>query len=143
MAENVCTTCGRPFGAGLAEPEGREQTRRDYARWGWVLREFVLLNILFIIWRIVGQFSLFHEAGAFGRGRWLWHAERVLHLPNEAALQRPILGHETFDRIANGYYAWAHIAVFAAMLLWLLCRHRDAYPEVAQPGRRVHRRSRC
>ena len=37
------------------------------------LREFsqhpVLLNILFILWRIVGRISLFHQAGAFARGR--------------------------------------------------------------------------
>jgi hypothetical protein len=98
------------------------------ARWGWLLREFVILNVLFIVWRIVGQISVFHEAGAFGRGRWIWHAERVLHLPSEAALQRQILGHETLDRVANGYYAWGHIAVFAAMLLWLMIWHREAYP---------------
>lgn len=129
MAENVCTTCGRPFGEGLAEPQSREKTKRDLARWGWLLREFVLLNVLFILWRIVGQTSLFHKAGAFGRGRWLWHAERVLHLPSEAALQREILGRPTLDRIANGYYAWAHIVVFALALLWLMIRHRDVYPK--------------
>jgi hypothetical protein len=129
MAENVCTSCGRPFGEGLAEPELNEKTRRDLARWGWLLKEFVLLNILFIVWRIVGRVSVFHEAGAFSRGRWLWHAERVLHLPSEAALQRQILGHDTWDRIANGYYAWAHIVVFAAALLWLMLRHRDVYPK--------------
>ncbi|MGN6475097.1 MAG: phosphatase PAP2 family protein [Mycobacteriales bacterium] len=129
MAENVCTSCGRPFGEGLAPAEGHGRSKRDLARWGWVLREFVLLNILFILWRIVGRVSLFHEAGAFGRGRWIWHAERVLHLPSEAALQRQILGHATWDRIANGYYAWGHIAVFAATLLWLLFWHRDVYPK--------------
>jgi hypothetical protein len=129
MEENVCTSCGRPFGEGLAEPDAKERTRQGLARWGWLLREFVLLNILFILWRIVGRISLFHQAGAFARGRWLWHAERVLHLPSEAALQRQILGHATWDRIANGYYAWAHIVVFAAALLWLMVRHREAYPK--------------
>jgi len=102
---------------------------RVVTRWGWVIREFVFLNLLFVIWRIAGHYSVFHEAGAFARGRWLWHAERVLHVPSEATLQRGILGHDTFDRIANGYYAWAHIVVFAAMLLWLLFRHRDVYPK--------------
>ncbi|HVV76241.1 MAG TPA: phosphatase PAP2 family protein [Mycobacteriales bacterium] len=129
MAENVCTSCGRPFGEGLADAAERERTQRDLSRWGWLLREFVLLNVLFVIWRIVGHYSLFHQSGAFGRGRWLWHAERVLHLPSEAAMQRDVLGHATLDRIANGYYAWAHIVVFAAMLLWLMVRHRDVYPK--------------
>jgi hypothetical protein len=128
MAENSCTTCGRPFGEGLADASQPAQAR-DFRRWGWLLREFVLLNILFILWRVVGRVSLFHEAGAVGRGKWLWHAERVLHLPNEAAVQREILHHATLDRIANGYYAWAHIFVFAVALLWLMFRHRDVYPK--------------
>jgi hypothetical protein len=128
MAENVCTSCGRAFGEGLADPVNGETVRREASRWGWLLKEFVLLNILFIVWRIVGHYSVFHEAGAFGRGRWLWHAERVLHLPSEATMQRQLLGHATWSRIANGYYAWAHIVVFAAVLLWLMARHRDVYP---------------
>ncbi|HWC34365.1 MAG TPA: phosphatase PAP2 family protein [Mycobacteriales bacterium] len=129
MAHDVCTSCGRAFGEGLADPGEREAARRDLSRWGWLLREFIVLNVLFILWRVVGRISLFHEAGAFGRGRWLWHAERVLHLPSEAAMQRQILGHVTLDRIANGYYAWAHIVVFAGVLLWLMVRHRDVYPQ--------------
>jgi hypothetical protein len=112
----------------LADAAAAERTKRDLGRWGWLLREFVILNVLFILWRVVGRISLFHEAGAFARGRWLWHVERVLHLPSEAALQRQILGHSTFDRVANGYYAWGHIAVFAAALLWLMIWHREAYP---------------
>jgi hypothetical protein len=128
MAENACTSCGRPFGEGLVQPDAPERIR-DYARWGWVLREFVVLNVLFVLWRIVGRVSLFHTAGAFGRGRWLWHAERVLHLPSEAAMQRQILGHATLSRIANGYYEWAHAALLAVVLLWLLLRHRDVYPQ--------------
>jgi hypothetical protein len=128
MADNACSDCGRAFGEGLGTSKANvEQTKRTLGRWGWVLREFVLLNVLFIIWRVVGHVSLFHEAGAFGRGRWIWHAERTLHLPSEAAMQRAILGHATLARIANGYYAWAHAALLVATLLWLLVRHRDEY----------------
>jgi hypothetical protein len=135
MAVDVCPACGWSVGAELAATPVSAADRaapaqaREFARWGWVLREFVVLNVLFVLWRIVGHVSLFHEAGAFGRGRWLWHAERVLHLPNEAAMQRQILGHATLARIANGYYAWAHIAFFAVALLWLMVRHRDVYPK--------------
>jgi hypothetical protein len=128
MADNACQACGRAFGEGLGTAKANvEQTKRSLGRWGWVLREFVLLNVLFIIWRVVGHVSLFHEAGAFGRGRWIWHAERTLHLPSEAAMQRAILGHATLARIANGYYAWAHAVLLVGMLLWLLLRHRDDY----------------
>ncbi|HVW81279.1 MAG TPA: phosphatase PAP2 family protein [Mycobacteriales bacterium] len=132
MALDSCPSCGWSIGAGLGaspgEPGTAEHARR-FAQWAWLLREFLLLNVLFVLWRIVGHVSLFHRAGAFSRGRWLWHAERVLRLPDEASVQRPVLGHATWDRILNGYYAWAHIAVFAAALLWLMIRHRDVYPK--------------
>jgi hypothetical protein len=92
-----------------------------------VVRELVVLNILFVVWRLVGGVSLLHASGAFSGGRSLWHAERWLHLPNEAALQRMILPHATFSRICNGYYEWAHAPLLALTLIWLLWRHREAY----------------
>jgi hypothetical protein len=126
MAEDVCTSCGRAFAEGLAaEPSAPSRARRD---WPMILRDFVILNVLFIIWRIVGSVSLFHEAGAFTRGRWVWHLERTLHLPNEAAMQRAILPHEALSRFFNGYYEYAHAPLLAATLIWLLWRHREAYP---------------
>jgi PAP2 superfamily len=131
MSGDVCTECGRGFGEGLAleAPEAAARTKRNLARWGLVLREFVVLNVLFVIWRIVGQVSVFHETGAFSRGRWIWTAERAMHLPDEAAMQRAILPHVALSKLANGYYEYAHAALLAATLLWLLWRHRDAYPK--------------
>jgi hypothetical protein len=126
MSEDVCTACGRAFSEGLAID--RPAPRREHRNWGLILRDFVVLNVLFILWRIVGRVSLFHEAGAFGRGQWIWSLERTLHLPNEAAMQRAILPHETLSRIANGYYEYAHAPLLAITLIWLLWRHRDAYP---------------
>jgi hypothetical protein len=123
MHDNTCSSCGRAFGEGLDAPV----TRRDVRRWGLVARELVVLNVLFVIWRVVGHVSLFHETGAFGRGRWIWHAERVGHLPSEAWLQRGILPHATLARICNGYYEYAHAVLLAAVLLWLLVWHREAY----------------
>ncbi|HEX3824584.1 MAG TPA: phosphatase PAP2 family protein [Mycobacteriales bacterium] len=127
MADDVCGSCGRAFAEGLAsEPPAKPRVHRN---WPMILRDFVILNVLFILWRIVGQVSLFHESGAFGRGRWIWHAERVLHLPSEAAMQRAILPHVTLSRICNGYYEYAHAPLLALTLIWLLWRHRDQYPK--------------
>jgi PAP2 superfamily len=123
MDADACTTCGRPFGEGLDKP----LTRRDYRRWGLVVREIIVLNVLFIVWRVVGHVSLFHTAGAFNRGRAIWRFERAAHLPSEAAMQRTILPHATVSQIANGYYEYAHAILLAAMLLWLLVRHREVY----------------
>lgn len=125
MDANTCTSCGRGFGDGLATDQ--EEIKRNLGRWGFALRELIVLNVLFILWRIVGRVSLFHEAGAFGRGRWLWSTERTLHLPSEAYLQAGVLPHVTLSKICNGYYEYAHASMLAATVLWLLWRHRDSY----------------
>jgi hypothetical protein len=125
MAEDACPSCGRLFGEGLVP--AAPAVRRSVGRWGFVVRELIVLNVLFILWRIVGRVSLFHEAGAFSRGSWIWRLERNLRLPNEAAMQRAVLPHATLARIANGYYEYAHAILLAAVLVWLLVRHRDQY----------------
>jgi hypothetical protein len=126
LEADACAGCGRPFGSGLSlTPPPRPRRARA---WGYVVRELVILNVLFILWRVVGRLSLLHGRGALGRGAAIWHAERVLHLPSEARLQRAVLGHATLDRVANGWYAYSHAVGLAAVLVWLLLRHREAYP---------------
>jgi hypothetical protein len=125
MAQDACTTCGRPFGEGLAL--GAAAATAERGRWALILRELIVLNVLFILWRVVGRVSVFHAAGAFGRGRWIWHLERAVHLPNEASLQHAVLGHATLSKICNGFYEYAHAPALAAVLLWLLWRHREEY----------------
>jgi hypothetical protein len=124
LAVNVCPSCGREFGEGLriGPPPGRA-----LSRWLVVVRELVVLNVLFVLWRVVGGVSLLHASGAYSRGRSLWRAERWLHLPNEAALQRMVLPHATFSRLCNGYYEWAHAPLLALTLLWLLWRPPGVY----------------
>lgn len=125
MAENACPSCGRAFGEGLAADH--QEVKRTLGRWGFVVRELIVLNVLFILWRVVGRLSLFHEARAFGRGRWVWNLERTLHLPSEASLQAAVLPHATLARMCNGYYEYAHAPLLAATVLWLLWRHREFY----------------
>jgi hypothetical protein len=125
MAEDACPACGRPFGEGLAADH--TVVARRLGRWGFWLREFVILNVLFVVWRIVGRVSIFHQAGAVGRGRWLWRLERTLHLPSEASVQHTLLPHATLSKVSNEFYAWAHAPMLALTLLWLLWRHRDVY----------------
>lgn len=125
VVEDECPSCGRAFGEGLAL--GGPAAAVERGRLIFVIRELVVLNVLFIIWRVVGRVSVFHEAGAFDRGRGLWSLERSLHLPSEASIQRPFLAHDTLARIANGYYEYAHAALLLVMLLWLLWRHREHY----------------
>ena len=69
-------------------------------------------------------------SGALPRARWLWHAERVLHLPSETALQRPFLSHPLLVQACNLYYDILHFPLLGACLIWLYARHRESYPRI-------------
>src|SRR5215469_11559511 len=52
------------------------------------LREAGTVLALFALWQLAGSHQILGSGGAFGRARWLWRAERVLHMPSETAVQR-------------------------------------------------------
>jgi PAP2 superfamily protein len=64
---------------------------------------------------------------ALSRARWLWHTERILHLPSEAALQRMILPHPLLVQASDLYYDILHFPVLIACLIWLFVWHRERY----------------
>ncbi|HEY2521367.1 MAG TPA: phosphatase PAP2 family protein [Streptosporangiaceae bacterium] len=97
---------------------------------GRFTRETALLAGLFALWQYAGSFSFMPSDGGLPRGRWLWHAERWLHLPSEAALQRVFLPHPLIIQFANLYYAALHFPVLLATLAWLFIWHRDQYRRV-------------
>ena len=68
--------------------------------------------------------------GALPRARWLWHAERLLHLPSETAVQRVFLPHPLVVQAFNLYYAGLHFPVLFTCLVWLFIWHRDQYRQV-------------
>src|SRR4030088_3220290 len=51
-------------------------------------QETALVLVLFGLWQFAGSFSVMGPGGALGRGRWIWHLERVMHLPNETSVDR-------------------------------------------------------
>jgi hypothetical protein len=83
---------------------------------------------LFAMWQIANRLTHGHTTGGLKRGRWLWHAERVMHFPSERDLQTLILGHPDVVRAANYYYDTAHLTLMLIFLVWLWLRHRDRYP---------------
>ncbi len=93
-----------------------------------VAGEAALLFGLYALWQFAGSFTVMGTAGAVSRGRWLWHAERMAHLPSEAAVQRPFLPHPLLVQGFNYYYDILHFPVLGICLVWLYVRHRDAYP---------------
>jgi hypothetical protein len=83
---------------------------------------------LFALWQVANGLTRGHTTGGLDRGRAVWHAERVLHLPSERSVQDLIIGHPTLVRGANYYYDTAHLTLMVVFLVWLWLRHRDRYP---------------
>jgi PAP2 superfamily len=90
-------------------------------------RESALVFGLFTLWQFAGSFSVMGPGGALARGRWIWHFERELHLPNEASVQRLFLPHPLLVQAFNLYYDVLHFPVLIACLVWLFIWHRDIY----------------
>jgi hypothetical protein len=95
-----------------------------------VVTEAALLFWLYGLWQFAGSFTVMSQAGAMGRARWLWHAERVAHLPSETSVQRIFLPHPALVQAFDLYYDILHFPVLGACLVWLYVRHRDRYPAI-------------
>jgi len=93
-------------------------------------RETAVVLVLFALWQMAGSFVLMGPEGALDRGQWIWHAERVVHLPSETVLQHAFLPHPLIVQALNLYYAGLHFLVVIACLVWVFVRHRRQYPRV-------------
>ena len=87
---------------------GRATRAALWALWGGVAWEAALLFGLYALWQFAGSFSVMGTSGAVPRARWLWQAERFLHLPSETALQQPVLSHPLLVQASNLYYDILH-----------------------------------
>jgi hypothetical protein len=106
------------------------RTWRGGRLWGGVAQEAGLLFVLYALWQFAGSFSVMSPAGALPRARWIWHAERVAHLPSETAVQHPFLAHPLLIQAFNLYYDVLHFPLLGACLIWLYARHRADYPRI-------------
>jgi hypothetical protein len=95
-----------------------------------VLAEAALLFGLYGLWQFAGSFTVMSPVGAVSRARWLWHAERTLHLPSETSVQRLFLPHPLLVQAFNLYYDTLHFALLGVCLGWLYVRHRESYPAI-------------
>ena len=119
------------LGAGLALLGAAARRGPARTRWaGPYLREAAVLCALYAAWQVLLDALVTRTAGAVGRGRWVWHAERDLRWPGEAWFQRPFLHHPALGRAADVWYGAAHFTVMGIFLAWMFARHRDRYPAV-------------
>ncbi|GAB3960389.1 hypothetical protein GCM10027614_82120 [Micromonospora vulcania] len=91
------------------------------------LRELGLVAALFLLYKVARLAVAGRVSTALANGESVWHLERLFHLPNEAAVQRPVLAHDLLVHLANGYYAYVHFPATAAALIWLYARHPAHY----------------
>lgn len=91
-------------------------------------KESGLVFVIYAAWRKLGEITVVGTGGAFGRARWVWHAERWMHLPNEVTLQRWALHATWLVRSMNIYYIVFHVAPLGVFLVWLYVRHRESFP---------------
>src|SRR5205814_2085241 len=68
---------------GAAGVAAQRSARRALASVGRTAREIGLLLGLYTVWILLGRISVMGTGQAVARGRWVWHAERVLRLPSE------------------------------------------------------------
>ena len=90
-------------------------------------QETALIIGLFALWQYAGSFGFAGPDGALSRARWIWHVERVLHLPSETSWQQFFLPHPLIIQIFNLYYLSLHFAVLIIILIWLFIWHRPDY----------------
>ncbi len=134
----LAAVSGSALRAGLAlqaaqdrDAAGRGTLPRSRPRWPRVtakalLESSVVLG-LFTFWQIAGGWALTRVDGAFQRGHWIMAAEQRMGLPSELTVQQVVLGHDTWIRIINTFYLYAHINSIVLFLVWMFVRHRSQY----------------
>ncbi|UFR01094.1 phosphatase PAP2 family protein [Streptomyces sp. Go40/10] len=92
-----------------------------------LIREFLLVAGLFLVYKLGRQLATGHTADAFRNARRVWHLERAVDLPGETAVQSALLHGDTLVHLANTYYATVHFPATLAFLVWLYLRRPAHY----------------
>ncbi|MFJ9929772.1 MULTISPECIES: phosphatase PAP2 family protein [Streptomyces] len=110
----------------LTEPAEAE-TESDAAARPGLIREFLLVAGLFLVYKLGRQLATGHTAAAFHNAHRVWGFERTLHLPHETAVQSVLLDNGALVHLANTYYATVHFPVTVAFLVWLYVKRPAHY----------------
>jgi hypothetical protein len=122
MAQVTLERVGQPAARERTTGSGRPQSgvRR-------ILREILLLAVLFGVYNLGRFLSAEHAGSAFRHAQELIRWEAWLGLPSEAAIQQHALQVDGLARIANLFYASVHFPLTAMVLLWLMIRRPAGY----------------
>ncbi|MEU7718781.1 phosphatase PAP2 family protein [Streptomyces tibetensis] len=92
-----------------------------------LVREFLLVAGLFLVYKFGRQLATGHTGEAFHDAHRVWDFERAVHLPGEGAVQSLLLHGDALAHIANIYYAAVHFPATTAFLIWLYLRRPAHY----------------
>ncbi|MDQ0792583.1 hypothetical protein QFZ58_001071 [Streptomyces sp. B1I3] len=87
-----------------------------------LLREFLLVAGLFLVYKLGRQAANGHTEEAFRNAGHVWDLERALHLPGEGGVQSVLMHSHTLVQAANTYYASVHFPATLLFLVWLYWR---------------------
>ncbi|MCX3058610.1 phosphatase PAP2 family protein [Streptomyces beihaiensis] len=105
-----------------AEPEPGGRTARPP-----LVREFLLVAGLFLVYKLGRRLANGHTGDAFHNADHVWSLERALHLPEEGTVQGLLLHSESLVRAANTYYAAVHFPATILLLVFLYLRRPRHY----------------
>ncbi|MER6786802.1 phosphatase PAP2 family protein [Streptomyces sp. NPDC000658] len=92
-----------------------------------VVREFLLVAGLFLVYKVGRQLVAGHTGEAFRDAHDVWRLERWLRLPDEGTVQSLLLHGDALAKVANTYYATVHFPATLAFLVWLYLRRPAHY----------------
>jgi hypothetical protein len=91
------------------------------------LPELALVVSLFLIYKLGRLAADGHVGRAYANAIDIWHVERAIHVPNEAAIQHVMLHSITLTHTVNIYYAVVHFPATIAFLVWIYARRPGLY----------------
>jgi hypothetical protein len=91
------------------------------------VREILFVAVLFLAYKLGRLLVEGHVGAALTNAQDVWGFERLVHLPNEAALQATLLDHTRWIRAANCFYAYVHFPATAAALVRLYLKRPEIY----------------
>lgn len=92
-----------------------------------LVREFLLVAGLFLVYKFGRRLATGHTSEAFRNAHHVRDWERALRLPDEGTVQSLLLHGDALVHVANTYYATVHFPATVAFLVWLYLRRPAHY----------------
>ena len=105
-------------GASCADPRHTLTPARLSSYRPGLLREIVLVGVLFLLYRAARLAITGHDGLAVQNAWWIWELERALWMPDEEMLQDWALQWPDLLRAANWYYVGVHFPLTAVFLAY-------------------------